>query len=99
MSSKRLALVAFPDDWKAARLIAKQVGAEEVAIFAGDREGLLEAAKFLVSQPKSDGATDNDVAQNKLIVSSSADASFIDSCRKIRKAGVGFNTAADPRQM
>ena len=52
MSSKRLALVAFPDDWKAARLIAKQVGAEEVAIFAGDREGLLEAAKFLVSQDR-----------------------------------------------
>lgn len=99
MSSKRLALVAFPDDWKAARLIAKQVGAEEVAIFAGDREGLLEAAKFLVSQPKSNGATDEDVAKNKLIVSSSADASFIDSCRKIRKAGVAFNTAAVPAQM
>lgn len=98
-SKKRLALVAFPDDWKAARLIAKQVGAEEVAIFAGDREGLLEAAKFLVSQPKSSGATDEDVAKNKLIVSSSADAAFIDSCRKIRKAGVAFNTAAVPPQM
>ena len=99
MSSKRLALVAFPDDWKAARLIAKQVGAEEVAVFAGDREGLLEAAKFLVSHPKSNGATDEDVAKNKLIVSSSADAAFIDSCRKIRKAGVAFNTAAVPPQM
>lgn len=99
MSSKRLALVAFPDDWKAARLIAKQVGAEEVAVFAGDREGLLEAAKFLVSHPKSNGATDEDVAKNKLIVSSSADAAFIDSCRKIRKVGVAFNTAAVPPQM
>lgn len=99
MSSKRLALVAFPDDWKTARLIAKQVGADEVAIFTGDRNGLLEAAKFLVSQPKSAGASDEDVAQNKLVVSSSASESFIDSCRKIRKAGVSFNTAAIPSQM
>lgn len=99
MSSKRLALVAFPDDWKTARLIAKQVGADEVAVFAGDRNGLLEAAKFLVSQPKSAGASDEDVAQNKLVVSSSASESFIDSCRKIRKAGVSFNTAAIPSQM
>lgn len=99
MSSKRLALVAFPDDWKTARLIAKQVGAGEVAVFTGDRNGLLEAAKFLVSQPKSAGASDEDVAQNKLVVSSSASESFIDSCRKIRKAGVSFNTAAIPSQM
>lgn len=99
MSSKRLALVAFPDDWKTARLIAKQVGADEVAVFTGDRNGLLEAAKFLVSQPKSAGASDEDVAQNKLVVSSSASESFIDSCRKIRKAGVSFNTAAIPSQM
>ena len=98
-SKKRLALVSFPDDWKVARLIARQVGADEVAVFAGDREGLLEAAKFLVSQPKSSGATDEDVAKNKLIVNSSADAAFIDSCRRIRKAGVGFNTAAVPAQM
>ena len=99
MSSKRLALVAFPDDWKTARLIAKQVGADEVAVFTGDRNGLLEAAKFLVSQPKSAGASDEDVAQNKLVVSSSASESFIDSCRKIRKAGVSFNTSAIPSQM
>lgn len=99
MSSKRLALVAFPDDWKTARLIAKQVGADEVAIFTGDRNGLLEAAKFLVSQPKSAGASDEDVAQNKLVVSSSANESFINSCRQIRKAGVPFNTAAIPSQM
>lgn len=99
MSSKRLALVAFPDDWKTARLIAKQVGADEVAVFTGDRNGLLEAAKFLVSQPKSAGASDEDVAQNRLVVSSSASESFIDSCRKIRKAGVSFNTAAIPSQM
>lgn len=98
-TSKRLALVAFPDDWNIARLIAKQVGADEVAVFAGDREGLLEAAKFLVSQPKSEGASDEDVSRNKLIVSSSADESFIGSCRKIRKAGVSFNTAAAPSQM
>lgn len=99
MSSKRLALVAFPDDWKTARLIAKQVGADEVAVFTGDRNGLIEAAKFLVSQPKSAGASDEDVAQNKLVVSSSASESFMDSCRKIRKAGVSFNTAAIPSQM